>query len=538
MLLTGIMFLINTEFVSAQTEYQARGVTSVCGLIYPKEKDYQLSCNKVLVDFDGFEPYASFRVMAELENQSRQIKKETLVMPIYLFFTEFHADHRSSILTNLQKIFPEVFDLSIIRSDMKNDLKKPFEQRDYYKQFISPAKLSLLHINQIMLNDEQYLDILKAEATVMWVTEGNNKFKDKEALLVRLNLYFDMEFEPYETKTFKGYFQVPSYYCGINSRQHYAPFVLGTGKNWRGKIEKIFILNNNFNSRLVLPTGMDAELLNYREEHNLTVISDYQPRFWDRVAFYNISETRSLCDNTRITRAIMPYGVTGIKASSALDGSAWIRNMTTHFVENVAFASSIEDFNSGSLEELSLFQNQFTERFMNYPYFNLLENNCRQERSYLRLKSQNHPLFAFDISEEFEKQEEQNYYKRTCWCENVDGNGSGEWIEFTLKQPVTAIKLWNGNQFSETSFEEYGRVRSFTITNEDGSIEKKFPGNDIMLQNIYQVHLEPGTYRLTINKTYAGKGEEAITCLSAIRFNFAYDDEWLNQAYLSLSTQE
>ena len=78
------MFVVG---LSLSTNAETRGVTGMAGIMYPKEKEYQINLNRGLIKFDGFDPYSSFNTMYELENQSLEVKKTTTIFPIYLFFS-------------------------------------------------------------------------------------------------------------------------------------------------------------------------------------------------------------------------------------------------------------------------------------------------------------------------------------------------------------------------------------------------------------------------------------------------------------------
>ncbi|WP_258102191.1 discoidin domain-containing protein [Marinoscillum pacificum] len=57
------------------------------------------------------------------------------------------------------------------------------------------------------------------------------------------------------------------------------------------------------------------------------------------------------------------------------------------------------------------------------------------------------------------------------WAEGVSGNGVGEYITFSTKEPVTisAIKIWNGYQRSPSHYEGNARLKEFTFGTSDVS---------------------------------------------------------------------
>lgn len=513
---------------------QVRGVTGLGGVIYPKEKDRDIELKKGLIQFNGFEPYSSFNTVYELKNESFNVKDFTTVLPFYLFFTDFDKENRSSILNNLEKVFPSHFSFEDVNADLEQDLRKPFKERKYINQFISPSKLALLHITKAIMIDNRYVDIRKVEVNMMWVNEGNNQSGlGKEAFLLKVNVHFDLQFEPEESKTIKTYCQVPSYYCGKKEKLHYAPFVLGTAKNWKGNIGQLYLVNNNFTSQLAIPTGINSRQLNLGKHDNLTVISNYKPDFWEKVAFYHSADKRCSCDNRKVNSITFPYGVSEMTSSSRTVSSGRIPNLCIEHKENISVVDKIDDFNTAGSDNLSLFE-QNKKRLPGSNYYERLVKARCNTRSSVSLSNNHEAVYAFDQSLDAEK-DGKPFFKKTSWCEFGEGTGEGQYIEFTLNQPVKEILLFNGNQETESSFTDYGRIRSFLIERTDGSFVKSLPATNSELLNVFTLTLEPGRYRLTITNTYPGEVYDD-TCISSLQFNYTYSDKWLDKAMEDLNT--
>ena len=133
----------------------------------------------------------------------------------------------------------------------------------------------------------------------------------------------------------------------------------------------------------------------------------------------------------------------------------------------------------------------------------------------------------------------------TSWCENVEGDGIGEYIEFSLTKDVWGFSINNGFtrlpvkdwlfdiNWGEIPFEESvrddsngikdyfiqnNRIKKLSVTDLDGDILYTLELEDQRdSQTFPGVNLPQGTYRLVIEEVYRGTKWQD-TCLGEITF--------------------
>lgn len=128
------------------------------------------------------------------------------------------------------------------------------------------------------------------------------------------------------------------------------------------------------------------------------------------------------------------------------------------------------------------------------------------------------PVQSYDVMNLFDSRYEY------AWASDKKGKGITLDFKFKETQKFNKIKIWNGYQRSDQHCYSNGRLKSATLTGEDGYIQK------IQLQDILgpQEILLEKTYkgnslRLTVNDIYEGKMYKGLV-LSEIRFG--KDKDW------------
>lgn len=106
----------------------------------------------------------------------------------------------------------------------------------------------------------------------------------------------------------------------------------------------------------------------------------------------------------------------------------------------------------------------------------------------------------------------------TAWNEGFDGDGIGEWIEFSSKkkQYITGINILNGYCKSETLYYENHRPRTIEIKFDGMSVEMELDDLYNVYQNIeFAEPVESKTVRIIIKDIYRGTGYDDC-CISEI----------------------
>ncbi|MFN3940943.1 MAG: hypothetical protein ACK4IY_10165, partial [Chitinophagales bacterium] len=104
-----------------------------------------------------------------------------------------------------------------------------------------------------------------------------------------------------------------------------------------------------------------------------------------------------------------------------------------------------------------------------------------------------------------------------------------EYIEFELTQPVSAIRIYNGNQLNDEVFNNSSMVDVIRFSSVDGLVaDKKYSIIDLKIQNLYPITLPAGKHRIYLEDVADGKN--AVTCLSSISFEFILEDTWYQKS--------
>lgn len=108
----------------------------------------------------------------------------------------------------------------------------------------------------------------------------------------------------------------------------------------------------------------------------------------------------------------------------------------------------------------------------------------------------------------------------TNWTEGVDGQGVGEYIEFTLKKEylLTEMEIFAGNHDSDNYYEWNSRPKGITLTFSDGSSQSFVLRDSRTCQTIdLNPQVTADRVRLTIDSVYPGSKWED-TVISQVSF--------------------
>lgn len=108
----------------------------------------------------------------------------------------------------------------------------------------------------------------------------------------------------------------------------------------------------------------------------------------------------------------------------------------------------------------------------------------------------------------------------TNWTEGVDGQGVGEYIEFTLKKEylLTEMEIFAGNHDSDNYYEWNSRPKGITLTFSDGSSQSFVLKDSRTCQTFcLDPQVTADRVRLTIDSVYPGSKWED-TVISQVSF--------------------
>lgn len=117
--------------------------------------------------------------------------------------------------------------------------------------------------------------------------------------------------------------------------------------------------------------------------------------------------------------------------------------------------------------------------------------------------------------------------RQTAWCEGVDDDGIGEWVEFELKEDVEALDIQNGYNRSFVAIQGRNidgfyslnnRPKVLELISADGKTTLTLPLADSpAIQSFADIYLPKGVYKLIIKDVYRGT-KWRDTCLGEIVF--------------------
>lgn len=109
---------------------------------------------------------------------------------------------------------------------------------------------------------------------------------------------------------------------------------------------------------------------------------------------------------------------------------------------------------------------------------------------------------------------------KTNWTEGVNGNGEGEYIEFTfhMEQPIAGFVISAGNHSSNTYYTKNSRPKTVILTFSDGSVGEYTLLDRKETQKIYfDEVVNTMSVRFTIGSVYSGSAWED-TVISELAF--------------------
>ncbi len=500
------------------------GVSSIASLPFPEKDMPGVAMSKALVDLKRLDTVQEYHLVLGFENRSDGYQATEMVTPMRFYFNEFRPDLRSGLLDRITKTFSDDFGVPNRYDDIRDALRENFGKRLFIRKFISTLDLAELGIACQAEVGDMPLKAKKIFLEFRWEDAVDPQWAGTgQVLVMELRVTHEVLLKPGESKNVDMRLILPGLIAGKEEAQYYAPFDLAGPNRWNGPIEKLFLVHDFREATGVLPKGLAFRSFQQGEHGHVSLFEMLTPRAGDRVAFVDRRGGRSDCSTTP-NAVLFPQAIKGISASSFLDKEKTFDGFLVQAKEPVVLSESLPEYEHLSGRDLSLWKQPMEAQARPNPALERIRNlGCASGENSIQVSGYTHPVFAFDQGPE------KGFQMRTAWCENAQGSGDGESIRFELLQDASAMRIYNGYQFSPEKYSDNSRVRSILLQRESDGWEKILPVSDLRILNLYDIDLPAGKYTITIRNTYPGQYPTA--CLTGIHFDFQVPDSWFQQVY-------
>jgi len=533
-----ITVLCIASIISAQTiESNFNGLSVITGNLRPEGPDFGISLQNELIHMRELDTGAVYDILYEFKNTTNNYGVVMMSLPIQLYFNEFRPGVRSKALDQLAKLMPDIFKVDDPGVDIREQLKNNFGQRLFIRRYVSSQNLKQLGIVSDIFRNNSKTNYTKVLIEFRWMDEDPyNLNKNTEVLLADIKMIAEITFQPNEQFNILTFLKMPSTVAGIDELQIYAPYRIGYDKNWPGAIQNLYIQHDIFNATPVFPSKFNYSTHYSGERSQVLVLKNITPAANDNIAFYTIRENVKECGSKALTveKSIIPSPVRNVTASSWDKQELKLSDRNYVAANESAISDNIQAYQTGNPVNLDIFSNNWTaKKYNSYLLNDYLFSTCKGNIAEITLKESGHPIYAFDISnfnmDDSAFVDKENLQMQTAWCEGAQGKGKGEYIEFELLQPVSAIRIYNGNQLNDEVFKASSKVDVIRFSSLDKLVEdKKYSIIDLPIQNLYPIHLPAGKYRIYMDEIEDGKNP--VTCLSSISFDFILEDPWYQKS--------
>lgn len=523
----------------AQVSPQLTGATGVPGTLSPSSPNELITLKKQIIYFKGFRehdignkvmvPLASYQNLLEFNNTSGQPQSVECHIPVNVFFTNFTRGNRSVILDNLARIMPDLFNFAKDEQSIKEDLERKFAKRNFIRRIINIRDLDKVHMDvRLWVNDQE----VKLSRITMEFRYYRDRENDMEVLSMEADLGFAINFKAEDKTVVRFNLLAPAFKTGQDATYYFSPFMTGGGRSWAGNIEKIYTVYPSVENTLLIPYYMNTEWKAFGFGQNVAILSNHEPELNEKIGFY--ARRNASCQCYQGDGSAQPvHFPTGLKSVSA---SSWYKNrpseagrcLTTN--PDMEVLRWVPDFDLGSYGKLSLDNKQLEVRHPSQPLLNqIVTSDCSVSgEPILQFNEGYHPLWAFDAAPDSFNFEDRGYQSNvgsnSSWCVREANSGKGQYLSFTITQPVDLVKLYTANYQDRANYNKYNRVKRFELIQQDGNHKQEFLLSDILTSS-YVVELQPGTYKLFIREIYPGVNDE-VTCVGSIELHFAGPDDW------------
>ena len=539
-LLTLLLFFISG--LSFARDSRFNGLSAITGNIYPSDKHMNITIDKELIDVRGLDSNVIYDILYSARNTGDQYGVVNVTQPIQLYFNDFRPGYRSPLLDIMSKLFIDIFQVSDPGTDIRQQIKDNFGQRLFIRRYVSSENLRSLGIYTDLFKNNTRLNYTKVWVEFRWIDDDPyNLDKNTECLSMEIRMSTDVEFKPNETFNLLSFIKLPTTLCGREEMQIYAPYQLGTPRDWKENLKEVYIQHDIFDVTPILPQGASYESGYTGEREQILKVRNIPAGSSKGIAFLALRENLQQCGSTllREEKSIIPAPITNVTASSWDKTPTRLNDRNYVVTYEANFSDTLQRYQTGNPTDLDLLEKGLQKRlYSSYLMNDFIQGNCKGQQSGIAIKESGHPIFAFDISNYNEEDSvfngQPNLARQTCWCEGVDGNGKGEYIEFTLQQASNAVSIFNGNQQEEDKFNDYTMADVIRFHSPDGLIEdKKYSIIDLRIKNLYPIYMPAGRYRIYMDEV-DNNNRVKRTCINSILFDFVYEDPWYQKARVAL----
>lgn len=529
--------------MAAQSGYKV-GVTAAPGIPFSQAGEEHVQLDKAIIYFRGFTdkwldeynkvPLASYQYLYSFYKEVEMPVYAPTQLPVYFFFTEFDNQNRSNILDNLATMMPDLFDFSTDEATTKEVLREKFANRNFIRRNINKRDLDKLNMNIRVWQDDKELDINKIVVEFRWIKDKEN---NQEILAAELFIHFDLNFTRAGQSVVRINHAVPTYFQQAEDLRYYSPFHIGSGRTWKGNIDSLYLVREALDASLSLPYYFDAATYSYDYDKEVVVLTNHEPEKNEKIGLYTYRMANCGCyaGDAVPEKLYFPSALTNVTASNSwmLPGNKAGR--CADFSQGVTTVKWVPDLEYGFAPDMGVNERPLDQQLHSGEVVqSILSNECDNAGDpYLSYTAGFSPWLAFDAgldSVDFGKAKIAGIFgTSSAWCTQSDKQGIGEYLEFTITQPVSLMKFFTGLQSDASSYQKYNRVKLFELVHMGGTLRKDLYFSDIVTSS-YEQPLEPGTYRLYIREVFEGQRPD-ITCFSAVRMGFHFNDSWFDTQF-------
>ena len=503
------------------------GATVSGGIIYAENGHEHIALKREIIELQQRSemrmadytniPIYDYKVLFEFQNTANETATVPCAFPI-----EFRHDVGMGFIANELTI--ELFqlfkgELTLDESQNRSwadKVKAELEGEKPIRKMVTLEELSSLGIIFKVFQDGKSIDIQQVLAEISLEENTQNKWQSQ--ILVRFHLMHELSFKEFETSMVKVEYSVPGVHFGYDDSKYYSPYVLWTGRTWKGPIDEIHV---------VFPEGVVGLATFPMETHEQSIgwdrhavsIFTHEPAEDEILVFYDHSATCGcIRDDILADKTWQRNSMKNLQTSSFLSGSKTVSK------------KCVLGYRPAVKVDRTLLKNYATDPFFEHKEINgahiapaRLKNDCEEETAIVQYKD------YYGIEQMIDRGISKSYHESTAWCEGENGNGELVTVTFEIDADAKRIRINNGYQKNTDIFQKNGRVKKLFLKNTSTEETHYLDLADKSGPQEFYASLKKGKYILTILEVFPGEKFED-TCLSNLNFYFL-PGGWLGKNY-------